>query len=130
MAKVECFEQLEDVEADIEIGEFGIEGLELGVLQVSIKSQRIKAGKAPDETLTLTYSDTIDGVFDWASRTTSNKPMTFGPPARFCRILISLLIFFFFTGLSTLTMHFELEGRCIDSNTSEYLPRPTLRTIS
>lgn len=76
--------------------------------------------------------------------------MTFGPPAKFCKILISRLIFFFLTGLRTLTIHFWLDGRWIDSNTcwvprvsfacdwdeesgeltSEYFPRPTLRTIS
>ena len=32
--------------------------------------------------------------------------MTLGPPERFMRILISLLIFFFLTGLSTLTTTF------------------------
>lgn len=89
---------------------------------------------------TLTYSDTIDGVLDCrraphpisalvrgstplqplrtcASRTTSSSAITLGPPARFCRILISRLIFFFLTGLSTLTMHLEDEGRWIDSKT-------------
>jgi hypothetical protein len=37
----------------------------------------------------------------WGSRTTSNKVMMFGPPAKFCRILISRLIFFFLTGFKT-----------------------------
>jgi len=40
------------------------------------------------------------------SLTTSSKATTFGPPARFWRILISRLIFFFLTGLRTLTTHF------------------------
>ena len=70
--------------------------------------------------------------------------MTFGPPAKFCRILISRLIFFFLTGFKTLTMHFWPVWIWKDSKTcqvsrahprtwwltSEYLPRPTFRTIS
>lgn len=132
MAEVESFEQLKDVEADVKVGEFGVESLELGVLM---------SDATHDGLLTLTYSETIDGVLEWLSRTTSKRPMTFGPPAKFCKILISRLIFFFFTGLSTFTIHFWFVGRWTDSNTcrqnktfsmltSEYFPRPTLRTIS
>jgi len=56
--------------------------------------------------------------------------MTFTPPLRFCRILISRLIFFFFTGLRILTTHFSLLMTLMASKTSLYLPRPILRTIS
>ena len=78
----------------------------------------------------------------------SIKVMTFGPPRRFCRILISRLIFFFFTGwkrrakvstqlvvvvvvltLRILMTTFSWLVVFIPSNTSLYFPRPSLRTI-
>lgn len=34
MAEIECFEKFENVETDIEVGKFGIEGFEFGVLNV------------------------------------------------------------------------------------------------
>jgi hypothetical protein len=46
-------------------------------------------------------------------------------PQRFCRILISRLIFFFFTGLRILMMHCCSALQCTPSNTSLYFPRPT-----
>jgi hypothetical protein len=53
-------------------------------------------------TVLLTYSNTRLGVLDSGSRTTSSRRMMFGPSARFCKIFISRLIFFFLTGLSIL----------------------------
>jgi hypothetical protein len=35
MAEIKGFEEFEDVEADVEVGEFGIECFEFGVLDVS-----------------------------------------------------------------------------------------------
>lgn len=49
--------------------------------------------------------------------------MTFVPPARFWRILISRLIFFFLTGLSTLMTHLSSLTTLTPSNTSEYCVR-------
>lgn len=43
--------------------------------------------------------------------------MTFGPPARFWRILISRFIFFFFTGLRTLMIHLSSLTMLIPSKT-------------
>lgn len=43
-----------------------------------------------------------------------------GPPAKFCKILISRLIFFFLTGFNTLMTHFESFNTLTPSNTSEY----------
>jgi hypothetical protein len=53
-----------------------------------------------------------------------------GPPHRFCRILISRLIFFFLTGLRILTTHFWRLTTLYPSKTSLYFPRPILRTTS
>ena len=53
-----------------------------------------------------------------------------GPPHSVCRILISRLIFFFLTGLRILITHLEPFAEFTPSNTSEYLPRPTLRMTS
>lgn len=62
MAEIECFEKFENVETDIKVGEFGIEGFEFGVLAVSLYVRLWAKGESG---LTLTYSDTIDGVLDW-----------------------------------------------------------------
>ena len=43
--------------------------------------------------------------------TTSKSLMMFGPPHRFCRILISRLIFLFLTGLRILTTHLARKTR-------------------
>lgn len=42
-----------------------------------------------------------NGVYTTGSLTTATRLMIFTPPRRFSRILISRLIFFFFTGFST-----------------------------
>lgn len=78
----------------------------------------------------FTYSKTSEGVLDCGSRTTSSSRMMFVPPRRFCRILISRLIFFFLTGLRILITHRLPSRTHTPSKTSLYLPRPTLRTIS
>eukprot|EP00952_Eustigmatos_sp_NYUAD-ZCMA_P003576 15608-Eustigmatos_ZCMA.PRE.1 len=44
-----------------------------------------------------------DGVLDCGSLTMSTSSMMLAPPHRFCRILISLLIFFFLTGFNIFT---------------------------
>lgn len=44
----------------------------------------------------------------------------FSPPAKFCRILISRLIFFFLTGLRTLMTHLSSVTTLTPSKTSEY----------
>ena len=54
----------------------------------------------------------------------------FGPPVRFCKILISRLIFFFFTGFKILITHLELFPAWTPSKTSLYFPRPTFLTTS
>lgn len=66
----------------------------------------------------------------WGSRTTSRRAITLGPPARFWRILISRLIFFFLTGLSTLMTHLSFETVLTPSNTSEYCTSQVRTTFS
>jgi hypothetical protein len=60
--------------------------------------------------------------------TTPCSEITLVPPLRFSRIFISRFIFFFFTGFRVFTTHFSLLFMLIDSNTSEYLPRPSFLT--
>lgn len=61
MAEVEGFEQFKDVVSDVKVGEFGIEGFELGVLgRASASATTAVCTKQ----LTLTYSVMIDGVLD------------------------------------------------------------------
>lgn len=80
MTEVEGFEQFEDVVSDVEVCEFRVEGFEFRVLcdggrrgwvsaTVSMISIAVQGGSQVGWTavgtgLTLTYSETIDGVFD------------------------------------------------------------------
>ena len=54
--------------------------------------------------------------------TAAAAPPRADAPARFCRIRISRLIFFFFTGFRILMTHFWLVAVLTPSKTSEYLP--------
>ena len=64
----------------------------------------------------LTYSKMRQGVFDCGSRTMSSRRMMLVPPARFCRILISRLIFFFLTGLRILMITLVPVATCTRSS--------------
>jgi hypothetical protein len=67
MTKVERFEEFEDVVADVKVGEFGVKCLELGVLRSARNpcDSSLRERPAPFHKLTLTYSDTIEGVLDY-----------------------------------------------------------------
>ena len=56
--------------------------------------------------------------------------MMFVWPHRFCRILISRLIFFFLTGFRILTTHLQSLATSHALEDLEYLPRPIFRTTS
>ena len=138
-------EELEDVVPDVEVGEARVQLLEVGVVHV-LKHDRRRfrlsgrpgmdrarqgtagIGREEEEEEDVVSSSSCVRLVGWArprhacgltagSLTTSRRAMMFGPPARSMRILISLLIFFFLTGLSTLTTHFWLFGSAIPSNT-------------
>jgi hypothetical protein len=83
VAKVECLEELEDVESDINIVELGVQASEIGVVDV-LENQRwsltlctvMVSWKAKRATRVV-KARTCE------SRTTSSKATTLGPPARF-----------------------------------------------
>ena len=56
--------------------------------------------------------------------------MMFVWPHRFCKILISRLIFFFLTGFKILTTHLQSFATFTPSKTSLYLPLPIFLTTS
>lgn len=106
VAKVQGLEQLQDVEADIDVGEFGIQRPEIGVVD-ALKDERGRlALRQGSVWCPQTLNTQGQPLRTCESRTTSRSATMLGPPDRFCRILISRLIFFFFTGLSTLMTHF------------------------
>lgn len=105
VAEVQGFEQFEDVESHIEVVELGVEAPEVGVVDILEDKGR---GLTLHGTGLLGILEIIrqESVLTCESRTTSSNATTFGPPARFWRILISRLIFFFLTGFRTLMTHF------------------------
>ena len=78
----------------------------------------------------FTCSKMRDGVLLCGSRTTSKSLMMFVWPHRFCKILISRLIFFFLTGFKILTTHLQSFATLTPSKTSLYLPLPIFLTTS
>jgi len=70
------------------------------------------------------WSNIKEGVLLAGSLTTSESSTILGPPLRIYKILISLLIFLFLTGLRTFTTTFFILTTEIPKNTSEYFPLP------
>jgi hypothetical protein len=108
VAEIQRLEKLEYVETDVEVVEFGVEASEIDVVDVLEDERRGLALHEHDMSALnhIRYTGGIGILFTCESRTTSSNATTLGPPARFCRILISRLIFFFLTGLRTLITHF------------------------
>ena len=63
MTEIQGFEKFKDIVSHVEIGKFGIEGFEFGVLDMI--NTTLGYTSTCFAALTFTYSDTIDGVFDW-----------------------------------------------------------------
>lgn len=124
VTEIKCLEEFEDVVSNIEIVEFGVEAAKVGVVDVfedqrrclALHGIRVRNGsqsQVQEETLLSEYEELHsrreqpeEGLITCESRTTSSSATMFGPPARFWRILISRLIFFFLTGFNTLMTHF------------------------
>jgi hypothetical protein len=103
---VERLEEFVDVVSHVQVIELGVESPEIRVVDILKDEGRCLA--LPTQIwLGNTAKRTDEGRrVTCESRTTSRSATMLGPPARFCRILISRLIFFFLTGLRTLMTHF------------------------
>ena len=113
VTEVERLEQLIDVISNIDVVELGVEGSEVCVVDI-LENERRRltlsrrgwlANKETAENIMIKKLKGRSG-HTCESRTTSRRATIFGPPAKFCRILISRFIFFFLTGFKTLTTHF------------------------
>ncbi|KAH3661284.1 hypothetical protein OGAPHI_006691 [Ogataea philodendri] len=93
-------------------------------------SSRLNFGYSTRKSTLLIFSKINAGILEFWSWIRSYRRMMLGPPVRFLRILISLWIFFNFTGFKTLITHGWLFKTFTPVNTSEYLPLPILDTIS
>ena len=95
--------ELVDIIPNVVVAQRGVEDLEVGVLH-KLKDER---GSLRRERCKQKSRHGMDQrrTFECSSRTTSSSLMMLGPPYRFCKILISRLIFFFFTGFRILMMH-------------------------
>ena len=130
VAEVERLEELVDVVPHVVVGQARVQDLEVGVVDVlehergrfALRGVAARPGSARG---TGRARGAIPGRSGrtCGSRTTSRSVMTLVPPARFWRILISRLIFFFLTGLSTLMTHLSSLTTLTPSKTSEYCER-------
>jgi hypothetical protein len=105
VTEVERLEKLEDVISHVQVVELGIECPKISVIDIFEDERGCFALHVPSQSPPQSVTR-VDIIHTWASLTTSRRATMLGPPAKFCKILISRLIFFFLTGFRTLMTHF------------------------